>query len=281
MRTSDSETQEAGESLDRFLHVTISVSDARGRKAPLTCRVNETQAPVSSTAPRCAHWVETVARQPLPQPSRLLGLPRLASSCGSHRCEWTEKEKPRARTPPRYRIAALCLDARHVTNWKFTPKDPGHWELPQMIWTESQTGQNQLGCADSGCTLTNGSAESSDVSVWESPTQAHRRSVAALWWPLLEVQLWAPGEAGWRPHGFLHPRAPAHLSEVLGVVLCGYKYHSLVLGPNNILQQVEEHSSLGVLAHKEEGGLRGEGWTWVPGHGWQTPPEEGAQRCLP
>lgn len=51
------------------------------------------------------------------------------------------------------------------------------------------------------------------------------------------------------------------------MVLCGYKHHSLVLGPNDILQQVEEHSSLGVFAHKEEGGLRAEGGMWTPGHG--------------
>lgn len=51
------------------------------------------------------------------------------------------------------------------------------------------------------------------------------------------------------------------------MVLCGYKHHGLVLGPNDILQQVEEYSSLGVLTHEEEGGLRGEGWMWTPGHG--------------
>lgn len=36
---------------------------------------------------------ETVASQPLPQPSMLLELPTLASSRGSHRCEFTEKVK--------------------------------------------------------------------------------------------------------------------------------------------------------------------------------------------
>lgn len=51
------------------------------------------------------------------------------------------------------------------------------------------------------------------------------------------------------------------------MVLCGYKHHSLVLGPSDILQQVEQHSSLGVLTHKEEGGLRGEGCMWAPSYG--------------
>lgn len=50
------------------------------------------------------------------------------------------------------------------------------------------------------------------------------------------------------------------------MVLCGYEHHGLVLGPNDILQQVEEHSSLGVLTHEEEGGLRGGGWMWALGH---------------
>lgn len=55
------------------------------------------------------------------------------------------------------------------------------------------------------------------------------------------------------------------------MVLCGYKYHRLVLGPNDITQQVEQHSGLGVLSYKEEGGLRGEGRTWAPGYGLAAP----------
>lgn len=55
----------------------------------------------------------------------------------------------------------------------------------------------------------------------------------------------------------------AYLTEVLGVVLRGHKHHRLVLGPHHGAQQVEQHSSLGVLAHKEEGGLRGEGPRWA------------------
>lgn len=70
---------------------------------------------------------------------------------------------------------------------------------------------------------------------------------------------------------------PAHLTEILRVVLGGHKYHCLVLGPHQAAQQVEQHSSLGILPHEEEGGLQGEGslgWLtgsrpWAgKGHGW-------------
>lgn len=55
--------------------------------------------------------------------------------------------------------------------------------------------------------------------------------------------------------GAAHALGRQQLAEVLGVVLRGHKYHRLVLGPHHGAQQVEQHSSLGVLTHKEEGGL--------------------------
>lgn len=103
---------------NRSLQVTILVSDARGRKAPLTCRVNETQAPVPSTVPRCAYWGETVARQPFPQPSRLLALSRCKHLTAGHTGVNVQR-RPRARHPAN--TLALYLGVRHGTNWKFTP----------------------------------------------------------------------------------------------------------------------------------------------------------------
>lgn len=116
--------------------------------------------------------VPTEVRQwlgsPSPQPSGLLGLPRLVSSCRSHKCECTEK----AKSKPPANMLASCLDVGTSQTGNLPPKVQAHWELLQMIWTESQTGQNQLGCADRGCTLTNGtdtSPVSSGVSVRKKP----------------------------------------------------------------------------------------------------------------
>lgn len=73
-------------------------------------------------------------------------------------------------------------------------------------------------------------------------------------------------DTGLRPPGVSpSQRAPAHLHEVLCVVLGGYKHHRLVLGSNDVAQQVEKHGSLGVLTHKEEGGLQGQRPVWAPG----------------
>lgn len=60
------ETQEACQGINHSPGVTILVSDARGRKAPFTCRVSKTQPPMSSAGPRCGCWG---VRQRLVRPS--------------------------------------------------------------------------------------------------------------------------------------------------------------------------------------------------------------------
>lgn len=81
-----------------------------------------------------------------------------------------------------------------------------------MTGTESKTGQNQLGCADRVCTLTTALTVHQCLlmsACGKSPTQAHGRAIAALWWPPLEVQLWVLDEAGLRAHGFSIPQSPS------------------------------------------------------------------------
>ena len=60
------------------------------------------------------------------------------------------------------------------------------------------------------------------------------------------------------------------------MVLGGHKYHRLVLGPHHVAQQVEQHSSLRILPHEEEGGLQGEGSLRLA-HGVQAVGREGAR----
>lgn len=55
------------------------------------------------------------------------------------------------------------------------------------------------------------------------------------------------------------------------MVLRGYKHHSLVLGSNDITQQVEEHSSFDVLTHQEEGSLQGKDGCGLLAMGRWTP----------
>ena len=94
---------------------------------------------------------------------------------------------------------------------------------------------------------------------------------------------WSPGQEGG------DGGVPAHLAEILRVVLGGHKHDRLVLGPHHVAQQVEQHSGLGILPHQEEGGLwrevtrvgsRGRGGAGGGG-GFLTPRAGGGARAEP
>lgn len=114
---SEPKTQEARECINRSLNVTISVSYARGRKGPLTCR-----SPVSSTGPRCGCWgVRQWLDSSSPSVPGYWDSPALHIAKGHTGVNVQKRPKAHHTTNE----LTLCLDARDVSNWKSTlPKNP-------------------------------------------------------------------------------------------------------------------------------------------------------------
>ena len=102
----------------------------------------------------------------------------------------------------------------------------------------------------------------------------NKKKWTALW--QARVPLWCcslVAESGTAAPRGAGAGVPAHLAEILRVVLGGHKHDRLVLGPHHAAQQVEQHRGLGVLPHQEEGGLwRDAGyWGWLAGVGGRGP----------